>query len=79
MGPVLGRIRTEAIGGQARLTRHRLRTRTTPVGPLAAADAGDASELWVLAEKREKEGTDDQWSDLLRYGLEADGRVADPW
>ncbi|MFI7701309.1 hypothetical protein [Nonomuraea sp. NPDC049480] len=44
-----------------------------------AADAGDTLALQGLAQKREQAGTTGQWSDLLRFGLEADGQLANPW
>jgi len=45
----------------------------------AAADAGDTSALWELAEMWERAEGSGQWGDLLRFGLEADGRIADAW
>jgi hypothetical protein len=45
----------------------------------AATDAGDTWALQALARKGGRLDTGGRWSDLLRFGLEADGRVADPW
>ncbi|MFC4062903.1 hypothetical protein ACFOWE_31830 [Planomonospora corallina] len=45
----------------------------------AAADAGDASALWNLARLRMQTIADERWKDLLRFGLEADGTISDPW
>jgi hypothetical protein len=41
-----------------------------------AADAGDRRALVDLAGNRPE---DPRWQQLLRYGLEADGRISDPW
>ncbi|MBV9383062.1 MAG: sel1 repeat family protein, partial [Streptosporangiaceae bacterium] len=41
-----------------------------------AADAGDTRALADLARTRPE---DPRWRQLLRYGLEADGRISDPW
>ncbi|MER5253424.1 hypothetical protein [Streptomyces sp. NPDC002855] len=42
---------------------------------LRAVASGDSSGLWLLG----KDGDDPRRRQLLRYGLEPDGRVADPW
>ncbi|MDH2426456.1 hypothetical protein [Sphaerisporangium sp. TRM90804] len=44
-----------------------------------AADAGHTWALWELAELQEKLEPGGQWGILLRFGLEGDGRIADPW
>ncbi|MFI7644402.1 hypothetical protein [Nonomuraea sp. NPDC049400] len=44
-----------------------------------AADTGDIRALWGLARQWLASGVDGRWGDLLRYGLEADGRIAGPW
>src|ERR1019366_2442529 len=41
-----------------------------------AADAGDRRAMVDLAYNRPE---DPRWRQLLRYGLEADGRISDPW
>ncbi|MFD1541892.1 hypothetical protein [Nonomuraea guangzhouensis] len=45
----------------------------------AAADTGDTTALQNLAENRVRLDVDGRWSDLLRFGLEADSQVAAPW
>lgn len=40
-----------------------------------AADGGDASALRDLAQTRDEP----RWKQLLRYGLEPDGSISDPW
>ncbi|MER6828853.1 hypothetical protein ABT352_22930 [Streptosporangium sp. NPDC000563] len=44
-----------------------------------AADAGSKYALEFLAQCQEEAGAKGCWSDLLRFGLEADGRISDPW
>ncbi|GAA0989143.1 hypothetical protein GCM10009555_072470 [Acrocarpospora macrocephala] len=44
----------------------------------SAADAGHIGALLNVAIRREQAG-DARWPGLLRFGVEADGRVADPW
>ncbi|MEE1782150.1 hypothetical protein PUR71_04290 [Streptomyces sp. SP17BM10] len=41
-----------------------------------AADAGRSQALEALAERR---SADPHWAQLLRYGLEPDGRTSTPW
>ncbi|MFF3441805.1 hypothetical protein [Streptosporangium sp. NPDC002721] len=47
----------------------------------AAADAGLYGVLWHVARQRwhEEGGGESRWRNLLWFGLEADGRISDPW
>ncbi|MCP2353365.1 hypothetical protein HD597_000385 [Nonomuraea thailandensis] len=44
-----------------------------------AADAGNTDAFWRLAWCWRERGVAGRWGDLLRYGLESDGQIADPW